>query len=395
MVSAIGTEVGHELAAAVALSRRPDVEFAELDLWQYPAYQPDDPFLSLQWHHDVIRSSHAWDMGLGTRSVRIGIVDTPFQMDHPDLAANTTDGWDILLNAPITGATGIAHSTLAAGLAAGIVGNGIGVAGAGNGRLVPINISETDPGRTIISQMHDAVIWAADHGIRVVNMSWTGGDSDTLNAAGVYLKQHARGILVMAAGNSGVPAYTTNQPDIYCVSMTDSADNMRSLSGVQVDFAAPGAGIYSTTTNNGYEYGTGTSYASPLVAGVIAQLFSINPLLGPEEVIDVLKATAVDLGPPGWDAWFGWGRIDFGAAARQAHARLPNIDRFAYAGQGFSVSIQFNPGWAYTLWRSGSGPDGPWDAVQATSSVTGETMILTDPAPAASASFYRVAVAAE
>jgi subtilisin family serine protease len=239
--------------------------------------------------------------------------------------------------------------------------------------------------------MYDAVIWAADHGVRVVNISWTGGDSDTLNAAGDYLKAKGRGILAMPGVNgSGFLDYT-NQPDIYCISMTDAADNMRSRFGKHIDFAAPGWEIFSTTTNSSYTVGTGTSYATPLFCGVVAALFSINPALGPDDVIEILKSSAIDLGSPGWDGYYGFGRINFGGAAAAANASRPVISNLQLINGTAVVSVN-NP-WQFSLqlWKTTTVQAPQWESVPgAIVSTNAEVFTLTDPAAADWINFYRV-----
>ncbi|HEX3720945.1 MAG TPA: S8 family serine peptidase [Verrucomicrobiae bacterium] len=311
-VDALRVEAMRESEAVRELEHRSDVEFAELDIFESPQFVPDDPQITNQWHHKVIGSYRAWDYGLGRPSVRIAIVDKPFQTDHPDLAANTVPGWDIVANAPIKPGPGNWHATMCAGMAAAVINNGKGVAGAGNCAILPISINGA------ISEMYNATVWAADHGARVVNISWTGANTATLEAAGRYLKTKARGILAMPAGDGKGRLNWTNQPDVYCISMTDAADNLQSHFGPHVDFAAPGYKIYSTATGGGYAYGSGASYSSPLFCGVVAVLFSINPALGPDDAIDILKRTSVQLGQRPWNEYYGWGRIDFAAAAAAA-----------------------------------------------------------------------------
>jgi subtilisin family serine protease len=384
-VAALRVEPLRELDAIQTLRQRDDVEFAELDSFESRQLQPNDPLVSSQWHHQVIGSFDAWSYSLGDPSIRIAIVDTPFQMDHPDLAAHADPGWDVVDGVTIQSSTGIDHSTIAAGLAAAVIGNGTGIAGASNCRVLPINIDGA------ISEMYDAVIWAADHGVRVVNISWTGADSDTLNSAGAYLKTKARGILAMPGVNgSGFLDYT-NQPDIYCISMTDAADNMRSRFGNHIDFAAPGWEIFSTTTNSTYVTGTGTSYATPLFCGVVATLFSINPALGPDDVIEILKSTAVDLGSPGWDQFYGYGRINFAGAAAAANASRPVIANLQIAN-GSAVMTVANPRqFALKLLKTSEIGSLKWDSVvNAISSTNADVVTLTDPAPDALINFYRV-----
>jgi subtilisin family serine protease len=388
IVSALGVASGREVEAALALAGRTDVEFAELDVLQRQAFVPNDPLLGQQWHHPVLGSFAAWDKNLGRGFIRIGIVDAPFQMDHPDLAANVAGGWDLVANQPVTASSGIHHSTFGAGLAAGVVGNGLGIAGAGNCRILPLNING------FTSEMCNAVYWAATNDVRVVNISWTGADSDALNAAGTYLKTTARGILAMAGLNGPGFVDYPNQPDIWCISMTDAADNPQSAYGYHIDFTAPGWAVYSTTTNGGYAFDSGTSYSTPLFCGIVAVLFSINPTLSPDEVINLIKNTAIDKGPPGWDMWYGWGRINFGAAAAAAVATLPALSGALQTNGQFCVATTLRPGLRYTLWRTQTLSSPQWAQVpDAILSTNNDRLLLTDPSMATGTQFYRIEIA--
>jgi len=385
-VGALRVEPMREWEAVQALEARNDVQFAELDTYQKRQLSPNDPLIANQWHHQVIGSYQAWNYSLGQPSVRIAIVDTPFQMNHPDLAANTVNGWDVVANGPVNSSTGIVHSTMCAGMAAAVVNNDVGVAGAGNCQILPININGA------ISEMYNATIWAANHGVRVVNISWTGGTDNTLETAGYYLKTNAGGILAMAAYDGTGLLNGPNQPDIYCISMTDAADNFQeTMYGPYIDFAAPGWEIFSTTTGGGYAYGSGTSYATPLFCGVVAVLFSLNPTLAPDDVISILKSTAVDLGPRGWDEYFGWGRIDFGAAAAATAATLPHISSIRWTNNQVAISANFKPGLNYFLWRTTQLNPPAWAPITNSIAATNTSVItLTDPNPQATTSFYRI-----
>lgn len=389
-VAAIRVDTGQELAAARELARRSDVEFAELDSYENRQAFPNDPLVTNQWHHQILGSAQAWAFSQGQGFIRIAIVDAPFQMGHPDLSAHVVDGWDVDQNVAVTNSSGIDHSTLCAGLAAAVINNEIGIAGMGNCTILPININGA------ISEMYNAVIWAADHGVRVVNISWTGGDSDALNTAGAYLEATDRGVLVMPAGNQGAAAYTTNQPDIYCISMTDAADNMQSLAGPQVDFAAPGWNIYSTLTGSGYGLASGTSYSAPIFAGVIGVLLSINPTLGPDDVIAILKETAYQPNgwPQGqWNEFYGWGRINFASAAAAAEATLPAITSITLSNSQAHVTANYQPGPVYSLWRSAS-LIGSWSPVtNALAATNGNTISFVDSSPPTSNAFYRINIA--
>jgi subtilisin family serine protease len=345
-VAAVRVEPMLELEALRQMAARPDVEFAELDRLESRQFTPDDPGFATQWHHGTLHSADAWEVGRGSADIRVAILDTPFQMDHPDLAANTLPGWSVITNAPINASAGIDHSTAGAGMVAAVLNNHLGVAGAGNCGVLPVHIAG------FTDDMYNAIVWAADHGVRVVNVSWSGGDSATLNEAGRYLETQARGVLAMSGVNGVGFLDYTNQPHIYCISMTDAADNLQSRYGNHIDFAAPGFQVFTTLTAGGYGTVSGTSYATPLFCGVVAVLFSVNPTLSPAEAIDILRTTADDLGPAGWDPYFGWGRIHFGRAAAAALATLPRIVGVQRVGGQVAVAVTFRPGPDYTLWKS-------------------------------------------
>ena len=385
-VGALRVEPMREWEAVQALRWRPEVQFAELDMFEQRQFSPNDPRISNQWHHALLGSFAAWDISLGRPCVRIAIVDTPFQMDHPDLAANTVAGWDAVANTPINSSTGIVHSTLCAGMAAAVINNATGVAGAANCEILPININGA------LSEMYNATIWAADHGVRVVNISWSGANSDTLESAGYYLKTTAGGILAMAAIDGTGFLDWSNQPDIYCIAMTDAADNFQgTMYGPYIDFAAPGWQIYSTTTAGGYAHGSGTSYAAPLFCGVVAWLFSANPALGADDVIGILKDTAVQLGSP---LYYGFGRINFGAAAIAAAATLPTILSIQCTNGDVTVSASFRSGLRYSLLRTSQLASAAWLPVANAIVYSNTNMVfLTDPNPPGSTAFYRIAAA--
>ncbi|MCF7708725.1 MAG: S8 family serine peptidase [Verrucomicrobia bacterium] len=372
-----------ELECIRLLKQRNDVEFAEFDLLQERQYTPNDTQLSNQWHHETIGSYRAWDHAAGSHSVRIAIVDTPFQMDHPDLTANVTAGWDVVNDRAVTNAPGIEHSTMAAGLAAAVVNNGAGIAGAGNCRILPVNIN----GYT--SEIYKGILWAASNDVRVVNISWSGVGSPILNNAATFLREHIQGILFMPGLNEIDNPNLENQPSIIAVSMTDAADNQRSAHGRHIDMAAPGWNILSTSTNSSYSTQSGTSFAAPLAAGIAGVLMSLNPETPADEIVQILNNSAEDFGAPGWDPYFGHGRIDF-AAATKAMSRIQQITSTT---GGVAVSFPWQSGFHYSLAYTDNLINPHWNTVPNTfSSTNNTTIILFDPAPPRSNRFYRVEI---
>jgi subtilisin family serine protease len=277
-------------------------------------------------------------------------------------------------------------------MAAGVLDNGTGIAGVGNCTLVPINNAYSDYGTDTI-QMDAAIRWAADNGVRVVNLSWDGADSPTLNLAAEYLRSVTDGIVVMAGVNgSGLLNYT-NQPYIIAVSMTDNSDALQSHFGPHIDFSAPGYQVYSTTVL-GYATGSGTSYAAPLLSGIFASLFSLYPSLTAEEAISIIKATAVDLGPVGWDQYFGWGRVDFGAAAWLAAVmagRVPDLgdQQCTASTSNLKFTAEFHPGMAYRLMGATNLNQSNWIEVPAELNTNGAAVEFSVDY-GADAAFYRM-----
>jgi subtilisin family serine protease len=388
VLAAIRVEKWQELEAIQILQSQASVEYAGLNSLERRMFSPNDTDLDRQWHHAIIGSREAWDVTLGNGSVKLAILDAPFQMDHPDLAANVEPGWDVVGNAPVTNSTGIDHSTGAAGLAAAVINNGLGVAGIVNCKVLPIRINGT------LAEMYLGTQWAASNGVRIVNISWTGAQDPIMNYAGKWLQDHARGILAMVGGNDATRLNYTNYATVVAISGTDSVDQSPYSSGPHIDFAAPGVAVYTTATSSGYAARSGTSYATPLFCGVVATIMSINPALGPLEILDLLKVTATDLGASGWDEHYGWGRVDFAKATHAASATLRIVDT-ARTEKGFTVSMAYWTGANYTLWRTTLLSMPQWQVVPNTIfglNTNGNLINLTDPQQDTNQAFYRVAV---
>jgi hypothetical protein len=176
--------------------------------------------------------------------------------------------------------------------------------------LVTVTSSNTGT----VSDTSSAIIYAADHGARVINISlgWTGVSSTMQNAVDYAWN---RGLVIVAsAGNNGnsSPIYPAALNNVLAVSATDSADNLASWStyGNFVDVAAPGVSIYTTANGGGYRYASGTSFSAPIVAGLAGLIIAFNPSLSNAQVVDLIKNNTDDLGSPGFDQYFGKGRVN-------------------------------------------------------------------------------------
>lgn len=313
------------------------VEFAEPDYIVYPNFIPNDAQYASAWHLPLIGAPAAWDLSTGSGSL-VAILDTGVDPDHPDLAARLVSGWNLFNNnndfSDVNG-----HGTKVAGVAAAIGNNAIGVTGvAWNASIMPLRISDLSGGATW-SDMGAGIYYAADHGARIASISYADScGSAFINTAAQYMRTK-NGIVVIAAGNTGAETTAEASPDITCVSATDSLDHRPSWSsfGPSVDVAAPGVGIQTTINGGSYGSVSGTSFATPLTAGIYSLMMSANPALTSAELDTILFSTALDLGAVGRDDIYGNGRVDVAAAVllasgSSADTTPPVLSAIATAG---------------------------------------------------------------
>jgi subtilisin family serine protease len=311
-------EQADERGVARALAKHPHLQWAELDLAYPPTLVPNDPLYPSEWHHPKIVTPTAWNVtrGLG---VTIAILDSGVDAAHPDLAGAMLPGWNVYDNNSDTRDV-YGHGTKVAGAAAAIGNNSGGVAGvAYQARIMPMRVTDLS-GWAWTSTLSQGLTWAADRGARVANMSFQGVcSSSTVLSAAQYFRNKG-GVAVAAAGNTGALLSGSQSSALTCVTATTSSDARASWSsyGAFVDVAAPGVAIYSTTRGGGYASVSGTSFASPIVAGVYALMKAANGSLAPSTLDKILTSTARDLGTAGWDQYFGWGRVDAAAAVVKA-----------------------------------------------------------------------------
>lgn len=314
-----------EKAVIERLSKNPHVKFAELDRLVQSNFVPNDPYFGSEWHLNKINAPAAWDLGQGS-GVTIAILDSGVDGSHPDLAAQMVPGYNFFDNN--TNTTDVfGHGTAVAGVAAAASNNGAGVAGvAGQAKIMPIRVSDTN-GWAYISMITQGITYAADHGARIANASFVGiaGSASVQNAA-QYMKNKG-GLVFVSAGNNGVDENVTPTTTLIPVSATDEWDNRASWSsyGSFVALSAPGI-TYTTSRGGSYQQWMGTSFSSPLSAGVAALMMSAQPSLDAVQVEKLMYATAVDLGAPGRDIYFGYGRVDAGAAVKAAAGTVIAVD---------------------------------------------------------------------
>ena len=308
----------NEQAVADALSKNPHIKFAEVDQILTPAATTNDPILPQEWHIPKVTASTAWGTSTGAGIV-VAVLDTGVQSNHPDLQANLVPGWNVYNNNNSTNDVN-GHGTAVAGTIAAIGNNGIGVVGvAYHAKIMPIRITDASA-NTSFSIMASGLTWAADHGADVANISYSNVyKSSTMISAANYLRNKG-GETVVSADNNAINEGSPNTTSMITVSATDQNNALASFSswGPMVDLAAPGVTIQTTLWNSGYGWGTGTSFATPIVAGAVALVMSANPSLTPSQIESTLFSTATNLGASGYDYYFGWGLVNTAAAVAAA-----------------------------------------------------------------------------
>ncbi len=318
------------------LRTRADVLYAEPDYRVYALDTiPNDPYWGSQWGLPKIQAPKAWDIlsTTGGANVIIAIVDSGIDLDHPDLACpnKLLPGYDFVNN-DNNPQDDYGHGTHVAGTAAACTNNGVGVAGvAWAARLLPVKVLDA-AGNGSYSNLAAGIRHAVDNGARIINLSLGGiNDSSTMREAVSYAVNNGR-LVVVAAGNCAVGGsgcngqtnpimYPAAYAEVLAVAATDSDDNHAYFSEYHpyVDVAAPGMGIYSTSLDNSYGNLNGTSMATAFVSGLAALLWSADGNMSATQVRALIESNADDLGAPGKDNYFGYGRIN---AWRTLHARV-------------------------------------------------------------------------
>ena len=283
---------------------------------------PNDPDWPKQWGPQKIEADWAWNTTIGGPSVLVAVVDTGIDWNHPDLAENYVPlGYDWVNNDPDP-MDDNGHGTHCAGVITAIVNNSIGMAGLAQVRVMAEKgLDESGSGWT--SDLASAIIHAVDQGADIISCSWGSYEKSTLlHEAVKYAYDH--GVLVVAAaGNDATDTkqYPAAYDEVFAVTATDQNDDPASFTnfGNWVEVAAPGVQIYSTIWDDSYAYMSGTSMSAPHVSGLAALIWSRFPSMTRDQVLAQLQYTAEDLGDPGFDVHYGYGRIN----ARRAVERAP------------------------------------------------------------------------
>ncbi len=306
------------------IAQLPEIEYCHEKHYPELLFTTNDPAIFSQYYLTNVQAFGAWDIYKGDSTIVIGIVDTGTEIAHDDLwqnlAYNIHDpidgvdndsdgyidnywGWDLGNNdnSPewsnnTFGAN--AHGVFVAGMAAPTTNNGIGISGVGfKTRYLPVKINDSTG---VLSKSYEGIVYAADHGCKIINCSWGSTIPDDFGYDIVkYATYNRKCLVVAAAGNNGNTTndvyYPAAYDEVMCVAATNQQDKKWSKScyGYHVDVSSPGENVYSTYANNGYTYGWGTSYASPLAASVAALAYGYyQKQLNPFQLRAIVEKTS-------------------------------------------------------------------------------------------------------
>jgi thermitase len=340
----VQVEPGQEAQTIAELQARGDVVYATYNYEIKALRDPNDPLYTSQWSlkhfldHDI-DAPEAWDLYTGSGNIVIAVIDSGVDLNHPDLQAKIVGGYDYV-NGDSSANDDFGHGTHVAGIAAASTNNGIGIAGVSWGaKIMPLKVLNAF-GNGSTFDLAQAIKDAADNGAKVINMSLGGScGSGWPNVETAVNYALSKGVVLVAASgnNSSTPVLCPAAINgVMAVGATNADDQRASYStyGAALDVAAPGDAIYSTYPGGGYTTMSGTSMATPHVAGLAALLWSYAPALSNSQVRNIIEMSADDLIPSspdacavnnpgyidktGWDPCFGFGRIN----ARRALERV-------------------------------------------------------------------------
>ena len=319
-----------------SLKANPDVEVVHDDVPRYPLYIPESAKRYrlqtdeeiIPYGIDMVQAREVWKLGARGQNVTVCVVDTGVDSTHEDLSrVSGLDSSELPW-----GDDGVGHGTHCAGIIAATEGNGKGVVGvAPDANIFSVKVFADSGGYSYSSGILAAAQQCVSNGASIISMSLGGNLPNVFEIWGFrQILEKDNVLTVAAAGNAGNGewSFPASYPGVISVGALDKNKTIAPFSQYnrQVDIAAPGVDILSTfpmkapcliCDREGYDYGTisGTSMATPHVAGVLALLKSFKPTATPAELVDALLSSAEDLGDSGKDDRYGNGLAQAYAAA--------------------------------------------------------------------------------
>ncbi|MDZ5471920.1 S8 family serine peptidase [Bacillus sp. 31A1R] len=310
------------------LNKKGNIINAEPDYIVKRSYLPNDPHISKQWHHNILGSSVAWEKTMGMKEVIVAVIDDGIELNHSDLKDQIVFPYDVITQSRSEINQG-KHGTHVAGIIAASINNQFGGSGvAPKTKIMPINVFNGEYAYT--SDIIKGIHYALENGAKIINLS-LGMPSYSKELEEAIQNAYQKGLVIIAAaGNESNSQfyYPAAYKEVISVSATNEQDQFASFSnfGSHIDVSAPGYNILSTLPNNQLGYMSGTSMASPMVAGAAALIWALEPHLTNLDVAKRIITAVDDLGTPGKDLYYGYGRINLEKALTLRLLRQPIVD---------------------------------------------------------------------
>ncbi|MGE4378738.1 MAG: S8 family serine peptidase [Candidatus Izemoplasmatales bacterium] len=278
---------------------------------------PSNDYTQAQYNLDLINVFEAWNIVTGSNDVTIAIIDSGIDTDHDEFTGRISN----LSYNSATDQVGISeveddlgHGTNVAGIIAAERNNNLGIDGiTDNVQLLIIKANNAGEETYANSNIVEGIYYAVDNGADIINLSLGSESNDPSISEAIDYAYENEVFVVAASGNDGtnVPIYPAALPNVISVGSIGENSTISDFSsfGESIDLVAPGELIYTTHLDNGYAQVSGTSFAAPHVAAVLALLLS-NGIYSFPEVYEIIYQSAIDLGTIGKDIYYGYGLID-------------------------------------------------------------------------------------
>ncbi|MEZ5330807.1 MAG: S8 family serine peptidase [Thermoanaerobaculia bacterium] len=362
------------LDAVAAFAARPEIAVAEANTFGAYALIPNDTLYGSEWHLPQMQVDDAWDVTTGSTQIVVAVLDSGTEFTHEDLGLGVDGYRNVWLNPgedawsdPTNPATGngvdddgngfiddwqgwdfnngnndpagtFFHGTAVAGVISAKTNNNRGVAGVAGGNGAPgvkvllAGVGDSAPNGAILD---DAILYAADSGARIIQLSLTVGQSSAIDAALAMAYDTFGLTIICSSGNGGTSSvgYPSSDSHVMAIGSTGMTDQKSSFSqyGVLLELAAPGEGIWMLDLNDGYGPSSGTSFSSPNTSGTAALVLSLAPTMTNAQLRQLLHDTAAKVGGynynwnpgmPGHSMELGYGRVDALAAVQAVQAPI-------------------------------------------------------------------------
>ncbi len=279
----------------------------------------NDTHYPSQWELEAINATQAWNYFIYAKKtpIVVAVIDTGINTSHPDLIGKIAEGGkDFAETGSIEDEHG--HGTAVAGIIAANTNNGIGVAGVCgyfDVKVLPLKVVKIVDGKPLISldKVLEALEYAIQKNVDIINISLGNPEYNRLENYKIQ-KVISKGITVVAAGGNDKDDrlnYPASYDNVISVGSIDENKSRSDFSNFndKIDYVAPGRSVQTCKLDGGYGEQSGTSFSSPIVAGLIANLKSLSPDISLSEINQVLQATTIDLGASGKDNYYGYGLI--------------------------------------------------------------------------------------